>query len=638
MISSHEFVMQIEEFEIIFFTFHIALKLWCEKIELSRMSYVMHREIMSLLKTSTIEKQNENRFASELIETLKENVIQNLFLKLNILKKRIRRHMSLFKIYRKALSMIIHKQSFIVAKLKKNHQRQRIERMTWQYWFDSMNLITSILFFTKLHVKMHFEMTHLINKLIKLWHSNAWNFFIKAMSKNICRTRKEKMIISDDILRIKSDDDIDTIFNYDKIIFIKRNYTENVLIAREMIVTIQFILFNDDLMFDDFDVNRLNDHELFLLNDQISNVFIFNIDQHIFVHMNRKYDDDEKQLYNDERFYIKRVLNFLRWRVKFLRQLHSIKNELKIEYFDRDWFAKVFNKFFLSLSYFLFVNDFEIHRNMYRSLKTFYLIFVNFSYKKRRILINVFTVILKSHDAHFKNVIENFDKVIRTLNRDQNLNINEEQTTICVFIMTFLKNMSQQTNNAEFFRHNAVMKCQICLCSKSDRDDLNYDVIVNDRYHWNIIRQRDQAQNLSTRKQKVFVQKTNIKIESSFMIRLVFSLNLVLSRSYDFSHFEWRNINRIMHDFFLSFVLNKKESFFYLKSFQTFRYSSDWSHIQNFIAHMWSWFFSKANRANLLMFFILRSHVIIKWYWFFFCKRLTRCSMFSRKMQSRFVS
>ena len=74
----------------------------------------------------------------------------------------------------------------------------------------------------------------------------------------------------------------------------------------------------------------------FFLNDQINNAFIFNIDQHIFVHMNRKYDDDEKKFYNDERFYIKKMLNVFRQRIKFLRQLHSIKNELKIEYFDRD--------------------------------------------------------------------------------------------------------------------------------------------------------------------------------------------------------------------------------------------------------------------------------------------------------------
>ena len=120
---------------------------------------------------------------------------------------------------------------------------------------------------------------------------------------------------------------------------------------------------------------------------------------------------------------------------------------------------------------------------MYRFFKAFYLIFVNFSYKKGRILINVFIVTFESHDVYFKNVIEIFNKTIRTLNQNQKLNINEKQTTICVFIITFLKNMSQQANNAKFFRHNAIMKCRICLCVKSERNDLNYDIVINDRYH-----------------------------------------------------------------------------------------------------------------------------------------------------------
>ena len=92
------------------------------------MSYVIHREILNLLKTSVVEKQK--KFASKLIEILKKNIIQSLFLKFDILKKRIRCHMFLFKIYRKTLSIIIHKQSFVIEKFKKNYQRQKIERKT----------------------------------------------------------------------------------------------------------------------------------------------------------------------------------------------------------------------------------------------------------------------------------------------------------------------------------------------------------------------------------------------------------------------------------------------------------------------------------------------------------------------------
>ena len=67
----------------------------------------------------------------------------------------------------------------------------------------------------------------------------------------------------DDVFRIKSDSDINAIFKYDKIIFIKRNYIENAVIFEKITIIIQFILFNDDVTFDDFDINRSNDHKLF---------------------------------------------------------------------------------------------------------------------------------------------------------------------------------------------------------------------------------------------------------------------------------------------------------------------------------------------------------------------------------------
>ena len=610
---SHESVVQTGGSEILPPTFHLALGLWCEKIGLSRMSYVMHREVVSLLKASAAEQQ-EDRSASELAEALGEDVIESLPLKLDTLKKRIRRHMPLLKIYRKALPVIIHKQPSIAAKLKGNYQRQRIERMAWQYWFDPMDLITTILSATKLRAKMHFGMAHLVDNPTELWHSNAWGSSIRAVSGDICRTRRGDLIIPGDILRIKSGSDADTTFKYGRVIFIGRNYTENALIAGEVTVTIQSILSNDDLMLDDFDIDRLDNHELFLLDDETSHAPISSIDQHIPVHMDREYDGDEEQFYNDGRFYIRRVLSLFRRRVRPLRQLHPTRGELEVEYFGRDWLAEAFSKPLLSLPCFLFVDDFGVHRNMYRSLKAFYLIPANLPYKERRILANVFTVTLGPHGAHLKDVIGAFGKAIRALDRGQTLDINGEQTTVCAFIMAFLGDMPQQADNAGFSRHNAVMGCRTCLCSKSDRDNLNYDVIVNGRYHWDTVRQRDQAQDLSKKEQKAFVQETGIKIESSPMTRLAPSLDLVLSRPYDSPHSEWRGISRIMHSFLLSSVLSKKGSSLYLKAFQTFRYPPGWPHIQSPISHIWSWSLSEAGRASLLMPLILRSHATIRWY------------------------
>ena len=92
--------------------------------------------------------------------------------------------------------------------------------------------------------------------------------------------------------------------------------------------------------------------------------------------------------------------------------MHQIRDELKMQYFEHKHIAKTFNNY-ISFSYFLFIDDFEIYRNMYHILKTFYFILICFSYEKRRKIVNVFILILNSHDVNLKTVVKVFDKIIK---------------------------------------------------------------------------------------------------------------------------------------------------------------------------------------------------------------------------------
>lgn len=114
---------------------------------------------------------------------------------------------------------------------------------------------------------------------------------------------------------------------------------------------------------------------------------------------------------------------------------------------------------------------------MYRTLKTFYFILACLSYKKRRKLTNVFILTLESYKIIFHDVVEVFSKSIKKLNYNVEMKINKECEIICVFVMTFFENMSQQTNNIEFFRHNANIRYCTYLCFKRQRDNLQYDIV-----------------------------------------------------------------------------------------------------------------------------------------------------------------
>ena len=83
-----------------------------------------------------------------------------------------------------------------------------------------------------------------------------------------------------------------------------------------------------------------------------------------------------------------------------------------MQYFECKYIAKIFDNY-ISFSYFLFIDDFGIYRNMYRVLKAFYFILFYFSYEKRRKIVNVFILTLNSHDVNLKTIMKTFNKIIK---------------------------------------------------------------------------------------------------------------------------------------------------------------------------------------------------------------------------------
>ena len=253
---------------------------------------------------------------------------------------------------------------------------------------------------------------------------------------------------------------------------------------------------------------------------------------------------------------------------------------------------------------------------MYRALKGFYLISACLSYEERRKIVNVFTLTLGPHGANIKTVIEVFDKAIRQLNKDMKMIINEESKQVCAFSMIFLGDMSQQTNNEGFLRHNVNRGCRTCLCSKLEKGDLTYDIVGNDRYHWETTRQRELVKDLSRKERNAFETKKGIKLDAPPLAKLAPCLDLILSRAYDASHSEWQGIERILQSFLMTAVLNKKGGVSYLKAFQTIRYPPEWPRIQSPRFYIWSWSLSKAGRASVLISLILRKYASITWFRF----------------------
>lgn len=147
--------------------------------------------------------------------------------------------------------------------------------------------------------------------------------------------------------------------------------------------------------------------------------------------------------------------------------MYQIYKKFKIKYFNRKQFAKVFDSFYIFFFYLLFIDNFNIYRNIYCILKVFYLILAYFSYKKRKKLANIFILILDSYKVAFYNIIKVFCKLIKKLDISIEIKINNKRKIVYVSIIVFLNNILQQTNNNRFSRYNTNIRCYICFYFKN---------------------------------------------------------------------------------------------------------------------------------------------------------------------------
>ena len=325
---SFKVIKQQKKKNIISFSLHLALSLYFERIERSRAKYVKLRKIFQLFLRS------RKSFSTSTKEEMKIDFISTLLLKLNSLKRQIYRHISMLQLMRKTLSIIIEKQLSLVARQKNQRQRQRIERLSWQYWYDSIDLVRNILSAEKLCEKMHFDMTTYVNESTKLWNSQVWDLSIRNVFDDVCYIESDDLMIFEDIVHITIESFKVEIYTMIRVTFIDKDHRSETLHVDEIIVTEQAIIDDEHLILRDFQFVR-EAEELFILENIELKVSLNQMNYHISVFLDRQYDDeDDLKSFMTKNFFIARVINTSSI-VRSLRRLNSTRDELKVAYFDR---------------------------------------------------------------------------------------------------------------------------------------------------------------------------------------------------------------------------------------------------------------------------------------------------------------
>ena len=112
-----------------------------------------------------------------------------------------------------------------------------------------------------------------------------------------------------------------------------------------------------------------------------------------------------------------------------------------------------------------------------------YEIITTFTFNKKVRRANILLLILDSYKSNFADIIKAFQHVA-ILNEDLAITINKEEIFLYVFNYIYTSDMSQQQENLSFKSQNTNLKCRFCYIVNIDRNQLDYDLVMNKRFYY----------------------------------------------------------------------------------------------------------------------------------------------------------
>lgn len=142
------------------------------------------------------------------------------------------------------------------------------------------------------------------------------------------------------------------------------------------------------------------------------------------------------------------------------------------------------------------------------------------------------------------------------LNNDTCLNFRNVDIFVYAFTLTYIDDISQQQKNAKFFNQKIILKCRFCFVFASKRVNIEYDIVNNNRYHYETLRMRKKMNFILIKsKRNIYNIKIELNIDDSFLITIFFVLNIIRTKFNDFVHFEYVDIIQLLHIFLIKIIL-----------------------------------------------------------------------------------
>ena len=549
-------------------SFVLILNLWCQKIDIFKNQYSNLKKILRMLKFH----QKFNRLSTNY----------------DSLRRRIKEWLSQFQLRRILIFLNVSKMSSLTERKKQYTTNEKMKK--YFYFFDFVDLFQKTLT-SSITKKMHFDFDEFRTHSVEFWHFSIWISSIKTISENFVRYRNDDSLFLFDWISYSCDSDSDNDnIHLSRMIEIDFDYRDDIANTKrkKFKLKTQLTYWNHEILIHLFDSQFFSSHEIMLLKNFIffDESAIFDRQANIEMKYNNAFLSQSNITFNV--FICRSLLNKKKW-LQFFAYFALSKVELKLNIYDRNYFANHFNTandnkcFFLS--YFLFFDDFDLYRNFYRSLMNVYLQFASFSFHEKMRRSNVFFLTLNSHDSNFNDV---FDAMSSLRNFDKDIVLDLSQSTkICAFSICMIENMSQQQVNAACKSQRAIFECRFCLISSEDRENLKYDIIQNERFHNQMMQQRRKMNQIrAVAKRETFVIKWNLSTEESALMKLFFALDITLIKFSDSAHFEYAEVCKQLHHLLLNAILSLNAIQLYAVAIRIWFFASEFTRIQFSVHHL----------------------------------------------------
>ena len=477
------------------------------------------------------------------------------------------------------------------------------------YWYDQEALFSSILASYLASEKMHFGMAEFADNPVELWQSRAWGSSIRATSGEFAYAANGDVLFPGDFVELEKplrfDTEISTLFG--RVIFIGRDKRSFSPTQNKVMVILQAVIFYDQIP---CTITQENcPQTLVLVEDREVELIASSVKNRVNIEMCYVARDAASQRINT-------VLNLKHKYLRPATKIHPLRAELEIAHYGRDHLMSLGSrKKCRALPLLLFVDGFGINRNTYRSVKGFYIAPASLSYSDRRKIGNNFTLTLAPHGSSTEDVVLSFQKEFRELEKGVLCNINGESVLMNPFILCYTGDMPQMAANSGFLSHRAHIGCRFCYVKPDERPKLDYDTVLNGRYHFEVQMQRKEGSAFTTAKQrKNHLKDHGLQESCSPFEHLTPAVDLVMSRTCDIPHSEWKGLSRVLQDLLMEEILTAQGRRAYVKAFQHFPMPTGWPRIQNPSTHRGSWSLSELGRATLLTPLILQCEAKPSWF------------------------